>query len=531
MPCPHFSVSIVKRSQSKSAVAGAAYQSGTNLFSEYDQTWRRYSYKQNEVLHQEILLPDHAPQVYRDRATLWNAAEAKETQPDSQLARRIIMALPIEIPTEQYPDLVRDFCQKYLVSEGMCVDFAIHDPNKTSRNPHAHILLTLRSIDADGNWMSKCHKAYDLDDQGHRIRLPSGEWKSHRVNVNDWNNPANCEMWRHGWEQIQNEYLERNHRPERVDLRSYERQGNTQIPTVHMGRAACAMEARGEHSWLGDLNRDIRKTNQLLAAVQQGIKKLKRWLEQRIESVLEQQAQKEIERHPPIVDHLYSWVLIRSNERKNWSNRAVSVKRMASDFKKAEEAITYLKANRLFTLEDMQARLNDLESETKEIRGALRVADTRLKNIAGIMDASQTVRRLQNVHDQYARTFFKKVKEKYQIEHRDELAQYDKAYRFLMKVNGGNAVNAPALRAEQKKLTEKRRQMQERLESIKPDLDQLRNISRCIDRAIEDQEPEHLHPKAQLAYAAKQLEMERQRSQQKMIQPPRPHYEHGGTSR
>lgn len=55
MPCPHFEVSIVKRSDDKSAVASAAYQSGMNLFSEYQQKWKRYADKPG-VLHAEIML-------------------------------------------------------------------------------------------------------------------------------------------------------------------------------------------------------------------------------------------------------------------------------------------------------------------------------------------------------------------------------------------------------------------------------------------------------------------------------------------
>ena len=95
MPCPHFEVSIVKRSDDKSAVASAAYQSGMNLFSEYQQKWKRYADKPG-VLHAEIMLPENAPDAYRDRATLWNSVEKAETQWNAQLARRVIMALPIE---------------------------------------------------------------------------------------------------------------------------------------------------------------------------------------------------------------------------------------------------------------------------------------------------------------------------------------------------------------------------------------------------------------------------------------------------
>jgi hypothetical protein len=64
------------------------------------------------------------------------------------------------------------------VAKGMCVDFAVHDMD--DGNPHAHIMLTMRSMDEQGRWNPKAHKVYDLDENGERIVLPSGEYKSHR---------------------------------------------------------------------------------------------------------------------------------------------------------------------------------------------------------------------------------------------------------------------------------------------------------------------------------------------------------------
>ena len=101
IPCPHFKITIVKRSQGQSAVAGAAYQSGERLFSEYDQKTKFYN-KKKELVHAEIMLPSHAPPGFADRATLWNAVEAVENQWNSQLARRIVLAFPVEVPKEQY---------------------------------------------------------------------------------------------------------------------------------------------------------------------------------------------------------------------------------------------------------------------------------------------------------------------------------------------------------------------------------------------------------------------------------------------
>ena len=102
------------------------------------------------------------------------------------------------------------------------------------------------------------------DENGERIKLPSGRWKSHKEDTVDWNDQKYCEIWRHEWEVIQNRYLEANDRPERVDLRSYARQGLDIIPTVHEGTAVRQMEKRGIQTNIGNLNREIRAANRLM---------------------------------------------------------------------------------------------------------------------------------------------------------------------------------------------------------------------------------------------------------------------------
>ena len=131
------------------------------------------------------MLPANAPRSYADRNTLWNAAEAVEKQWNSQLARRWVLTIPREIPPDQYAALVRDFCNQQFVSKGMCVDFVIHD--KGDGNPHAHVMLTMRAMDEHGKWLPKSRKVYDLDENGERIKLPSGRWKSHKEDTVDWN--------------------------------------------------------------------------------------------------------------------------------------------------------------------------------------------------------------------------------------------------------------------------------------------------------------------------------------------------------
>ena len=139
MPVPHFNIKITQRSKGKSAVAGAAYQAGEKLFSEYDQKTKNYTCKK-EVVYTEIMLPPNAPPEYADRAALWNSVEEIEKQWNSQLARRFVAALPREVPMELLPQMVKEYCEEHFVSKGMCCDFAIHDPDPPGHNPHCHFM-------------------------------------------------------------------------------------------------------------------------------------------------------------------------------------------------------------------------------------------------------------------------------------------------------------------------------------------------------------------------------------------------------
>ena len=337
IPCPHFKITIVKRSQGQSAVAGAAYQSGERLFSEYDQRTKFYN-KKKELVHAEIMLPSYAPPGYADRATLWNAVEAVENQWNSQLARRIVLAFPVEVPKEQYLSMIKEFCQEQFVSKGMIADFAIHD--KGDGNPHAHILLTLRAIDEHGKWLPKARKVYDLDENGERIRLASGNWKCHKENTVDWNDQKYAEVWRHGWETITNRYLEAAGRPERVDLRSFERQGIQQIPTVHLGPAAHQMEKRGVETFLGNLNRDIRAANSLMQSIRSAIRGLQRWIADLNEKKQLLLDALEKAKEPMLSDLLVDYFNLRNEQRSDWSGKA-KLKCTVRDFEEVKQAVDY----------------------------------------------------------------------------------------------------------------------------------------------------------------------------------------------
>ena len=484
MPCPHFDVKIIQRSKRQSAVASAAYQSGERLFSEYDQKQKYYSHK-SEIVHTEIMLPPHAPPEYADRNTLWNAAEAIEKQWNSQLARRFVLAIPRELPRSQYADLIRDYCREFFVSKGMIADFAIHD--KGDGNPHAHILLTMRAMDEQGKWLPKSRKVYDLDENGERIRLASGRWKSHKEDTVDWNDQKYAEVWRHGWETITNRYLEAAGRPERVDLRSFERQGIQQIPTVHLGPAAHQMEKRGVETVLGNLNRDIRAANSLMQSIRSAIRGLQRWIADLNEKKQLLLDALEKAKEPTLSDLLVDYFNLRSEQRSNWSGKA-KLKCTVRDFEEVKRAVDYLKAQSLNTVENLNEAIDSLNQTAAPLRKQLKQNENRMRAIAQIKDVAAVHAKLKPIHDTFIKKSFKLTKDAYAAQHKEELDTFNKAVRTLMKLNGSTAVDFSALDVEFSALQSSSAELRTQLETLQPDVSALKNIRKYIDMVLNKQQ-------------------------------------------
>lgn len=150
-------VSIHSRHKGHSAVAAAAYRSGSKLHDErtgitYDFTNRK------DVKYSEVMLPEQAHDQFQDRQILWNEVERAETRKNSQVSKDIVLALPKELNLVQHIELAKRFAQVHFVSNVIAADISIHDHG--DGNPHAHILITTRRMEHDR--FAK-HKARDLN--------------------------------------------------------------------------------------------------------------------------------------------------------------------------------------------------------------------------------------------------------------------------------------------------------------------------------------------------------------------------------
>lgn len=266
----HCSIKIISRGKGRSAVACAAYRSGTKLTDLATGKVFDYSNKPG-VVFSEVLLPENAPAVFAaDRNILWDAVESKETRSDAQLAREVEVALPCEFTRQEQIDTVREYIMKNFVREGMCADWVLHD--KGDGNPHAHIMLTTRAFTRNGKWADKQKSIYKLDKNGQKIPAidpTTGQqkigargrkmWQRETVQANDWNDRSKAEEWRAAWAAECNRRLDRQHQ---IDHRSYARQAVEQEPTIHEGYAARKMEREGRVSDRCEINRETKALNE-----------------------------------------------------------------------------------------------------------------------------------------------------------------------------------------------------------------------------------------------------------------------------
>ena len=475
--CPHFSISIRQRSKRQSAVAGAAYQSGERLFSEADGKTKDYSYKTKEVLAKGILLPDHVPKAYGDRETLWNAVEHEEKQWNSQLARGIIMALPREIPKAYYEELIRAYCREQFVSRGMIADYAIHD--KGDGNPHAHIMLTMRAMNEQGRWLPKAHKVYDLDENGERIMLPSGEYKSHKENTVDWNDRRYSEIWRSAWAEAVNRYYEKLGIEDRLDLRSYERQGKERLPSVHLGPAVSHLEEKGIRTEIGDYNREIAIHNSKRKELRTAQKSLREWLsetERKLSDLIIEEQQ------PPLmIDFLNAYFDMRREQRFDW-NRYAKQKGTIVDLKQQAKIFNWLQQKGIRTLDDFNAVLQ----KEQPILDKISFNEKAIRKLNMSVRYIDTLIRLKPIADK-EKTGFKGTREKYAEAHKAELTEFYKAVRYL-KANRLNASERDEYAERAAALTEENQRLRATLGFSEEDREIVRQIRYCVDTVLQEAE-------------------------------------------
>ena len=485
----HCSIKIVSRGKGKSAVAAAAYRAGEKLTNEWDGLTHDYTRK-GGVVHSEIMLPPHAPPSFSDRSILWNSVELYEKAGNAQLAREIDAALPIELSREEQIRLVREYCSSQFVSKGMCVDFAIHDTD--SGNPHCHIMLTMRPLDERGAWAAKSKKEYDLDENGERIRLPSGRYKTHKVDLTGWNDKGNALLWRKAWADISNSYLERAGSTERIDHRSNAERGIDEIPTVHMGVAACQMEKKGIATEKGELNRTIRKSNRLIKEIRAQIGNLKEWIAGLLAAWETAPRKLQPPKSPNLANLLMKYLSVQREKSRKYS-QSWQHQHAADELKTISQAANYLAEHGISTLDELDASLSSVSDEAFSIREGMKTAEQRMKELQKLIENGENYLQYKPIHAELKKlkNGWTNKRDKYEEAHRAELTLWNAASRYLhANLTDTKTLPISEWKQEYADLKAQRDTDYTKLKAARAEVAELQKIRKCVDIALKAEQPE-----------------------------------------
>ncbi len=209
---------IISRAKAgRSVVAAAAYRAGTKLRDELRDKIFDYGRRLKGVLDSQILAPAGAPGWVFEPERLWNTVEQTEKRKDAQLAREFILAVPRELDAQTQFETAANWARQELVASGMVTELSLHH-DKRGRNPHVHILCTMRKLEGDHFSAKK---------------------------PREWNDKAMLKHQRESWCDAVNAALEKAGRPERVDHRSLKERGIDREPQPKIGVEATAMKRRG----------------------------------------------------------------------------------------------------------------------------------------------------------------------------------------------------------------------------------------------------------------------------------------------
>ena len=232
----HFHAQVISRSEGRSSVAAAAYRHRAQMTVSNDSDHRSFDYvhKDGDLVHEELALPDQTPDWFRTlidgrssagaSEALWNAVEAHESRVNAQLAREIVLALPVELSREENIALVQGYVREAFTARGMVADWVYHDKHN---NPHVHVMLTMAPLTEQG-FGSKWEPL--LDEKGEPVR------KGGKIQYKAWaGDKETLKKWRALWASHANKSLELAGHQARIDHRSYEAQGIDLQPTSKIG--------------------------------------------------------------------------------------------------------------------------------------------------------------------------------------------------------------------------------------------------------------------------------------------------------
>ncbi len=189
------------------------------------------------------------------------------------------------------------------------------------------------------------------------------------------------------------------------------------LPTVHEGVAVCQMEAKGITTDKGDLNRWIRKANNILRDIRKNIAALTDWIKAIKEELSQPQA-------PTLAALLTSYYEGRNAVA--WSHNA-----RIGNLKDFAEAVNFLTEKGIATLEDLEAHIAVQGERAEAINTSMKAKRDRLNELKELLRLVDLYRDTKPIYDEWKGIKWRGEREDFERAHEGELRTFHMARRKL----------------------------------------------------------------------------------------------------
>ena len=162
---------------------------------------------------------------------------------------------------------------------------------------------------------------------------------------------------------------------------------------------------------------------------------------------------------------------------------AYSQKGKVSNLKEMNETFNYLRANGIYSLEDLESRVSEHSAATESLKKTLDEQTARMKAIKQLYDSSAAFQSLKPVYDGLQKIKFEKPRAKYKAEHEAELKQFYAARRKLTGEFPDGKVDMKKLSDEYDELEQAHNTTYGEFKTVRDDLHRLWKVKSCVDTA------------------------------------------------
>lgn len=292
------------------------------------------------------------------------------------------------------------------------------------------------------------------------------------ADTTDWNDRGKAEEWRKLWADYVNRSLAERGIHEKLDHRSYKRQGTEKIPSVHMGAAASQMERRGISNVRGMEKGVFIEQNRLLEEMERQIAGLCLYLK-------ELNKQKEDEERGPALADLFDAAMncaLRDGKR--------------GDAMAFADGAAFLRANGIESIQGLQETASEMRSRCRLVTEQIRQAEDRLHERQEMLRQAQAYRENRECYVQY-----KKMKPRRQADfaekHRTELALYSHAERYLLEHTVDRKVMPEAWKADAARLASEKDRLYAEMRGLKDEVKEADTVMRNVKRVMQTEQPQN----------------------------------------